>query len=242
MGGTLDAMGRSRGDSGRPDGEHGGVTSDDVASSRADIVHEALRLAIHEGRLRPGDRLRENEIAQQLGVSRTPVREALKRLEQRGLIAIVPQRGVIVNEFDQQRVVELYAWREVLEVAAVRFATQHATETELQALDDILEAQRALPEGSADGLTQVDRRFHRAIYGAARNGYLLQAFDLLRDTLALLGGSALVPTGHQSTALEQHVQIVEAIKRRDADAAETAAREHIRTGQRLRLFLLFQRA
>src|SRR5215510_6595113 len=88
--------------------------------SRADFVFETLRDAISEGRIAKGERVREEEIARNLGVSRTPVREALQRLQQRGLLVFGPGRGLAVAELNQQQVIELYAMREILEGSAAR--------------------------------------------------------------------------------------------------------------------------
>lgn len=207
--------------------------------SRAEFVYATLRSAIHEGKLKPGDRLREVEIAEQLGVSRTPVREALKRLESNGLVTVLPQRGAVMTQLNQQQVIELYAFREELEAAAVRLATQHAAESEIRALRELVVRQAAITAEQPEAVAQIDRHFHETIYWAARNRYLLQAFVELGDALALLGGGAFTPLGYQTTALQQHQQIVDALERRDVAAAEEAIRLHIRTAQRLRLLLMF---
>jgi DNA-binding GntR family transcriptional regulator len=101
--------------------------------SRAEFVYEHLLEAISEGRLR-GTRIREEDIAKSLGVSRTPVREALQRLQERGLLAVGAGRGLVVRELGEREVMELYAMREILEGSAARFAAQHAGEEEIQRL------------------------------------------------------------------------------------------------------------
>src|SRR5215468_11463780 len=102
--------------------------------SRADFVFETLRDAIWDGRIARGVRIREEEIARNLGVSRTPVREALQRLQQRGLLVVGAGRGLVVNELRRDQVIELYAMREILEGSSARFAAQHATEDEIAML------------------------------------------------------------------------------------------------------------
>src|SRR3954465_10805740 len=99
--------------------------------SRADFVYESLRDAISDGRIAGGERVREEEIARNLGVSRTPVREALQRLQQRGLLVFGPGRGLVVAQLSQQQVIELYAMRQILEGSAARFAAPHATAVEI---------------------------------------------------------------------------------------------------------------
>src|SRR5262245_7087752 len=102
--------------------------------SRADFVYESLRDAIADGRIARGERVREEEIARNLGVSRTPVREALQRLQQRGLLVMGSGRGLVVAELSQHQIVELYSMREILEGSAARFAARHATEPEIAIL------------------------------------------------------------------------------------------------------------
>src|SRR4249920_540024 len=99
--------------------------------SRADFVYESLRDAISDGRIAAGERVREEEVARNLGVSRTPVREALQRLQQRGLLEIGAGRGLLVASLSQQQVIELYAMRQILEGSAARFAATHATPAEI---------------------------------------------------------------------------------------------------------------
>src|ERR1700754_4660764 len=148
--------------------------------SRADFVYDSLRDAIWEGRFAHGERIREEEIAGVLGVSRTPVREALQRLQQRGLLVVGPGRGLVVAQLTKQQVFELYAMREILEGSAARFAARHANEAEIEILYRI---QRELAESSGDALALINlnRRFHQAIYEAAHNQYLLQTLDTLND-------------------------------------------------------------
>jgi DNA-binding GntR family transcriptional regulator len=204
--------------------------------SRADFVFESLRDAIWDGRIGRGVRLREEEIARNMGVSRTPVREALQRLQQRGLLVVGAGRGLVVAELRHDQVVELYAMREVLEGSAARFAAQRATEAEIAHLSRL---QRELRHINKDAmkLVMLNRQFHQVIYHAAHNQYLMQTLDLLLDSFALLNHTTFrMPKRRESD--EEHQKIVEAIEKRDPDQAEQAARAHIRNAQRMR----FERA
>src|SRR5437660_4459837 len=107
--------------------------------SRAEFVYESLRDAISDGRIAGGERVREEEVARNLGVSRTPVREALQRLQQRGLLVLGAGRGLVVAQLSQQQVIELYAMREILEGSAARFAARHATPAEIAILYQLQE-------------------------------------------------------------------------------------------------------
>jgi len=162
------------------------ISADDLRTrSRADFVYDSLRDAIWEGRIARGERVREEEVARVLGVSRTPVREALQRLQRRGLLVTGAGRGLIVAELSKREVIELYAMREILEGSAARFAAQHATRPEI---DILYRLQRDLAEAPDDALmlVKLNRRFHQAIYDAAHNQYLTQTLDTLHDSMALL--------------------------------------------------------
>lgn len=201
--------------------------------SRADFVYDSLRDAIWEGRFAHGERIREEEIANVLGVSRTPVREALQRLQQRGLLVIGPGRGLMVAQLSKQQVFELYAMREILEGSAARFAARHANEAEIEILYR-LQRELAASNGDALNLVKLNRRFHQAIYEAAHNQYLLETLDTLNDSLALLHSTTFRAPSRRTETDEEHRRIVEAIEKRDSEAAERVAREHIRQAQRTR--------
>ena len=201
--------------------------------SRADFVFDSLRDAISDGRVAVGERVREEEIARNLGVSRTPVREALQRLHQRGLLVFGNGRGLVVAELSQHQVLQLYAMREILEGSAARFAAQHANATDVTILYRL---QKELVDAKPDALLLVtlNRRFHQAIYEAAHNQYLMQTLNMLHDSLALLHNATFRVPSRRSESDEEHRRIVVAIEKRDPDAAEEAAREHIRQAQRTR--------
>lgn len=207
-------------------------------TSRAEFVYRTLSDAIQQGQLQQGERIREEEVAQSLGVSRTPVREALGRLQTRGLLEMAPGRGLIVVELSKQRITELYAMREVLEGTAARFAAQHAAPAEIEALRRLVEEMGNVLDDQQES-ARLNRFFHHAIYDAAHNRYLMQVLDELRDAMALLPGTTYSAEGRTRTSREEHVLIVNAIERRNPAAAEEAARQHIREAQRLRLEMIF---
>jgi DNA-binding GntR family transcriptional regulator len=201
--------------------------------SRADFVFESLRDAIWDGRIARGHRVREEEIARNMRVSRTPVREALQRLQQRGLLVLGAGRGLMVAELRPDQVVELYAMREVLEGSAARFAAQRATEVEIAHLSQL---QRELQNTNKEGtkVVMLNRQFHQVMYHAAHNQYLMQTLDLLHDSFALLNHTVFsMPKRKESD--EEHQKILEAIERRAPDKAEQAARIHIRNSQQMRI-------
>lgn len=214
-----------------------GASSSSAAGPLGEFVYDRLRADIREQRLLPGTRLREVEIAEKFGVSRTPVREALKRLATEGLLALSASRGFVVTELSNSHVMQLYAMREVLEGAAARFAAEQASPLEIQSLQQLCAQleHAATPAQMAAG----NRRLHDAIVAASHNVYLLQAMGVLRDTLELLGTTTYSSPGRMATGCRENAEIVERIAARDADGAEQAARRHIHNASLLRLKMLF---
>ena len=205
---------------------------------RSERAHRYLRDAIRAGRLRPGDRLREVEVAATMGLSRTPVREALARLEAEGLVINDSMRGIVVTELDYSMVAELYVMREVLEGTAARLAAQHASEVELSILEDLCDQYRAALNDS-DEMALKNRQFHDTLCHCAHNRYLLKVLNMLHDSLSLLGPTSLALPERAAETLREHEAIVDAIRRRDTAAAEDAARAHIRAAQTTRMKRLF---
>ncbi|MEY3553701.1 MAG: hypothetical protein RL735_2049 [Pseudomonadota bacterium] len=201
-----------------------------------EAVYRALREALRSGVYRPGDRLREEEVANRLNVSRTPVREAFGRLVSKGLVVPGQGRGLIVRRLDQAEVVELYAMREILEAAAARLAARHASEPEIDALRDIekdFEAARDAAE-----MARLNRIFHESIFAASRNRYLDSALQELQDAIALLGSTTFTVDGRPSPAAAEHRALIEAMAARDGDKADALARAHIHEALRARLKLM----
>lgn len=201
--------------------------------TRSDAAYRTLKSRILAGDIPRGNPLREHDVAGQLDLGRTPVREALKRLEDEGLLVHEPRRGLVVRSFDRQAVVELYAMREVLEGAAARFAAAHVTPADRHILDELL-------AGMASGRDPVQGNlaFHQAIYDIARNRFLVDALAAITDTTYLLGASTLDAPARAMAAHEEHVAIARAIQSGDADAAAAAMQAHIRNALFARLALL----
>lgn len=201
--------------------------------SRAEFVYDTLRDAISDGRIAAGERVREEEIARNLGVSRTPVREALQRLQQRGLLVVGGGRGLVVAHLSQQQIIELYAMRQILEGSAARFAATHATPAEVALLYQL---QEELKFAQNDALlhSNLNRQFHHAIYEAAHNRYLIQTLDSLLDSFALLRNTTFRLPHRQRDSHEERRRIIAAIEQRNPDLAEKEAREHILQAERTR--------
>lgn len=206
--------------------------------SRAQFAYERLLAAIREQTLQPGDRIREDEIAKRLGISRTPLRQALHQLQARGLLQHAPGRSLIVAELGRQQVIDLYATREILEGAAARMAALRAGPVDIAGMRDVLAAfSKAAPD--AGKLARINRMFHATVHEAAHNSYLSETLNNFNDTLALLKGTTFTIKGRWQRELAENTEVVDAIERRDAEAAERAARSNIREALQVRLKVLF---
>ncbi|WP_341366207.1 GntR family transcriptional regulator [Yoonia sp. BS5-3] len=173
----------------------------------------------------PGDRLVESELAERFGVSRTPIREALQRLETQSLLTR-DGRSLIVASLDHTQLSELYVVRGELEGLAARLAARHAAPEEIKVLRDMLEEDRKLV-GDPAALSRANRRFHSQIHLASHNRFLMRQLDLVHRSMALLATTSLAAEGRSAETLEEHSVIVAAIEAGDGDAADKALRDHI---------------
>jgi len=205
--------------------------------SRSEHVYRRLRDAIQRGEFKAGRRVMEIEVAEWLKVSRTPVRDAIRRLEGEGMLEHEPRNGLVVARLDRQAVMELYVMRETLEGTSARLCARHASDMEVQDLVDLVERERQI-QGDFDALPPHNRRFHEAIHRGAHNRYLEKSLVAIND-LGLLGSPLMSLPHRAQAALTEHAELVAAIQRRDPDAAEAAARKHVRTAHRERLKRLF---
>nr|WP_165586923.1 GntR family transcriptional regulator [Pseudaestuariivita atlantica] len=181
--------------------------------------------AIDDGDYKPGDRLVESDLADRFGVSRTPIREALQRLETQSLLTR-DGRSLIVASLDHNEMSELYVVRAELEGLAAKLAAQHATEEEVRLLRDMVEEDRALVD-DPQALSRSNRRFHKQIHLASHNRFLVGQLDLVHRSMALIATTSLAAEGRGPEALEEHSAIVAAIEAKDGAAAYSALREHI---------------
>lgn len=197
-----------------------------------------LKEAIEDGIILPGARVTETDLSARFEMSRTPIREAIYRLESEGLLSHEPRRGLVVTQPDHQMIMELYTMREALEGTAARLAAQHASDAELATLAEINAEEPKLFD-QPRALSRLNRRFHSLIYMSAHNRYLLKSLENMASTIALLPTMLDLP-GRPREAHAEHRRVLETIMSRDADAADAAAREHIRSAGRRRVDLLSQ--
>ncbi|MBT9385554.1 GntR family transcriptional regulator [Pseudooceanicola sp. CBS1P-1] len=181
--------------------------------------------AIDVGVYRPGDRLVESELAERFGVSRTPIREALQRLETQALLTR-DGRSLIVASLDHNQLSELYVVRAELEALAARLAARHASAEEVRVLQDMVQDDRKLMDDPS-ALARANRRFHHQIHLASHNRFLVQQLDLVHRSMALLATTSLAAEGRGGDALAEHDAIVRAIAAHDEAKAAEALRTHI---------------
>ena len=210
------------------------MTSPATRKSSGETAYDALIESIRSGLFAPGDRLREEDVSARLGLSRTPVREALRRLEADGIVEHKARLGAVVRQLSHSEMVELYEMRIVLERTAAEMAAKHGSEAEFDALEDINRAiadERDNPARAA----AINQEFHRGLYLACRNRFLLEAARALNNSLMLLGPTTFTDEARIDTVVGQHQDIIDALRGRVPEAAGAAAQTHLYTSLRHRL-------
>jgi DNA-binding GntR family transcriptional regulator len=212
----------------------------DVSDSgtTTDAVHRVLRQAVVDGFIAPGERLRSDALANELRVSRTPVREALRKLEAEGLVHRVGS-GLVVRALSERDMTEVFYVREALEGMAARLAAENATPDEIAEIRDLLEDMDAVGRGGdVRKLRSLTAEFHQAVCRASHNDRLLQSLKTLLDHARQSQSSTLYEDGRPAAAIEEHRTLLRAIEARDGDRAEQAARAHRRKTLELRKEML----
>jgi DNA-binding GntR family transcriptional regulator len=207
-------------------GRSSGTWSDGLPSSER--VYRQLRQMILSGELPPGTRLVEIHLGEQFGVSRTPVREALKRLTAEKLVLGDPVRGLVVHAPEPHEVSEVYSVREALEALAVRLAAQRITDDELRQLRVILQSMRdAVAKEQTDLVVSANITFHDVIYRAAGNDTLFRLAKDLSDFVRRFSAEALANPDRASAVVEEHERILAALEARDPEGAAEASSSHL---------------
>ncbi len=202
--------------------------------SSGESAYDALMSLLREGIYGPGDRLREEDVAAQLKLSRTPIREALRRLEADGIVEHRARMGAVVRTLSHSEVVELYEMRVVLERTAAEMAAKHGAQAEFDALDELNQLilnERSNPAKAA----AVNQEFHRGLYLACRNRFLLESARALNNSLLLLGPTTFTDEDRIDVVVRQHQGIVDALRQGDIEGAGAAAEAHLQTSLRQRL-------
>ena len=197
-------------------------------------VFENLKQAIVRGDFSPGNRLVESRIAEAMGISRTPVREAIHKLEREGLIKKLPQGGFYVLNLTREEIEETFGIRSVLESYAARLAAIKHQEEELEPLEEKIEAfQYFLNRGEMETLLKVNTEFHSLLYAMSRSPKLIKMINDLQDQIYRFRRIILRIETMAKTSNDDHRQMLRAMKKRDAHRVETLVRQHILRGQKI---------
>ena len=192
-----------------------------------DVVFQTLRQAILRGQLQPGERLMEIHLAQKLGVSRTPVREAIRMLELEGLVTMVPRRGAIVADITVSDLEDVLEVREALEELAVRKACQNMTEEQLEKLKQAADRFSGCLEKDLMASAQADVEFHEIICEATKNKRLVQILNNIREQIYRYRLENLKDHSSHANLVEEHAAICRALEARSEEKASEAIRIHI---------------
>lgn len=190
-----------------------------------EIVLEALREAIITGLLEPGERLMEIQLAEEMGVSRTPVREAIRKLELEGFVVMVPRKGAYVAGVSYKDVKDVFEIRAALEALAAGLAAEKITQEELDELERVLHYEKE-PD-NLEAMVQSDTDFHALLYKASRNERLIGILANLREQIQRFRTTSLAVPGRVKYAITEHRDMVDAIARHDVQEAQNLATSHI---------------
>lgn len=197
-----------------------------------EVVAETLRDAIINGVLKPGERLMEIQLAEELGVSRTPVRESIRKLELEGFVVMVPRRGTYVADLSIKDINEVYEIRTVLDVLAAGLAAERITEEELEELERLLvQISELADQSDVEKLIEYDTQFHDVLYRASRNDRLVGIINNLREQFTRFRSISMQYPGRLQNTVAEHTRLVEAIAQRNPELAQQIAREHMENSE-----------
>lgn len=193
-----------------------------------DVVFNTLRQAILRGELKPGERLMEIQLANKLGVSRTPIREAIRKLELEGLVLMIPRKGAEVAEITEKSLRDVLEVRKALEELAVQIACDKITATQIDQLRvEAKEFEAALNDDDVTKIAEADVAFHDIIYLATDNQRLIQLLNNLREQMYRFRVEYLKREDSHAVLIKEHLQIIDAIEKRQKEAASQVTCKHI---------------
>jgi DNA-binding GntR family transcriptional regulator len=197
-----------------------------------ELVFENIRKAIVSGTFAPGERLMEIQMADDLGVSRTPVREAIRKLEMEGFVVMIPRRGTYVANLSIKDINDVYEIRISLDVLAAGLAAERIEPEEIEELQKLLlEITEANEAGDMDKIVQLDTAFHDVLYKASRNDRLSNIINNLREQITGIRGTSMRYPGRMADTIEEHRALVDSIAARDPERAQNAARVHLENAE-----------
>jgi DNA-binding GntR family transcriptional regulator len=197
-------------------------------SSLSEYVFDTIREAILNGKYKENDLLKENALATELGVSRTPVREALKQLELEGLVLLIPNKGASVIGFSKKDVKDIYEMRALLEGLCVKKAIENINDDIINELFEILDLNSYyLSKGKMDAILELDNKYHQVIYKAANSRMISQTLSDFHHYLERMRKTTLNDIERAQKSHVEHQKIANAIKERNVEEAQRLAIEHI---------------
>ena len=199
-----------------------------VRRSLTDEVRDHIRDGIAEGRYLPGERLIEGTIADELGISRTPIREAMRILEAEGLIAMEPWKGITVAVLSHRQVSDFYAYRELIEGIAAEMAAKVITDDDIALLDESLKTLEQDLDPTGSELSSRNEQFHQMIFDIADNRFLKQSEEVINTAKILIWKPIHRNNERWKSAQAEHRKLFNALRDRDPLAAKAAAQEHVR--------------
>lgn len=198
-----------------------------------DIVFEHLREAILSGKLEPSTRLMEVQLAEELGVSRTPVREAIRKLELEGLVVMIPRKGAYVADVSLKDVIEVLEIRAGIEGFATSLAAQRMSDSEIVKLKEISNRfKKSLRDQDSEQMVQIDIEFHDYIFQSTSNKKLIQISNSLREQVYRFRKIYITEYNRSEDIIQEHESIIEAISKRNIMAAMENAMKHIELQQK----------
>lgn len=198
-----------------------------------DVVFQTLRQAILRGELEPGERLMEIHLADRLGVSRTPIREAIRKLELEGLVVMIPRRGAIVASITEKDLKDVLEVRRTLEVMAAEIACDRITPELLDELAEAGEEFRKLKDSDDyTSLAAADVKFHDIIYAATDNQRLISILNNLREQMYRYRLEYIKDRQTRNTLIQEHQEIIDSIEKKDIERAKKAILVHIDNQER----------
>lgn len=193
-----------------------------------EVVSETLRQAIRDGIFKPGERLMEIPLSEELGVSRTPIREAIRKLELEGFVIMIPRRGTYVADISLKDISQVFEIRSALEELAGALAAERITAEEIEYLERMLvEIGTYIEKKDMDRIVEADVNFHEVLYKASRNERLVEIIHNLREQTLRFRTVSMNQPGRLAKTWEEHRLLVEAIADRDANKARKIARLHM---------------
>lgn len=193
-----------------------------------DIVYECLRNKIVEGKIKPGERIIEKDYAELMNISRTPVREALRKLETEGFVQCIPRKGALVSEFSIKDILEIYAIRQALEELAIKSCIQNITEKEINKLVQLTEEMDFCDKkGDIETVFAVCKKFNDTILTASKMPRLKNLIDTLQEHLEKFRRITMAKSERRKDAIQEHKEILKAIIDKDEEKAEKLIGEHL---------------